>query len=163
MTESLWKVLEHTNDWLRFADTKAAGALAGSGVLGGLAANALLDGSTHLSWPARFFVVTGLIALLVAAALALYVIVPRHKVGEPTSLIYYEHVARKYKNDPDAHHADLMKMLGDRDETGRQLANQIWANATVARQKYLYSSWSLLALAIAVLLLAVGTTITATT
>lgn len=35
MTDNLWKVLEHTNDWLRFADTKAAGALSGSGVLGG--------------------------------------------------------------------------------------------------------------------------------
>ena len=163
MTENLWKVLEHTNDWLRFADTKAAGALAGSGVLGGLAANALLDDSPELSCAARFFVVSGLVALLGATVLALYVVVPRLKVGEPTSLIYYEHVARKYKKDPDTHHADLMKLLGDTNETGRQLANQIWANATVARQKYLYSSWSLLTLAIAVLLLAVGTLIAATT
>lgn len=162
MTDNLWKVLEHTNDWLRFADTKAAGALAGAGVLGGLAANALLDDSTHLSCVARFFVVTGLFSLLAATALALYVVVPRLKVGEPTSLIYYEHVARKYKKDPDAHHADLLKMLDDTDETSKQLANQIWANATVARQKYLYSSWSLLALAIAVTLLAVGTAIAAT-
>ncbi|WP_265444455.1 Pycsar system effector family protein [Flexivirga meconopsidis] len=163
MTDNLWRVLEHTNDWLRFADTKAAGSLAGSGVFGGLAANALFDHSTQLSCTARFFVVAGLVALLAATALALYVVVPRLKVGEPTSLIYYEHVARKYKKDPDAHHADLMRMLGDPDETGKQLANQIWANATVARQKYLFSSWSLLALAIAVLLLAVGTVIAATT
>lgn len=163
MTEDLWRVLEHTNDWLRFADTKAAGALAASGVLGGLAANALLDDSTHLSCATSFFVITGLVALLAAAALALYVVVPRLRVGEPTSLIYYEHVARKYKNDPDAHHADLTQMLGNTEEASKQVANQIWANATVARQKYLYSSWSLLALAIAVLLLAVGTAIAATT
>lgn len=161
MTENLWKVLEHTNNWLRFADTKATGALAGCGVLGGLAANALLDDSNHLSSTTRIVVVAGLIALLVATALALYVVIPRLQVGEPTSLIYYEHVARRYKKAPDAHHADLMKMLGDTDETGKQLANQIWANATVARQKYLYSSWSLLSLAIAVVLLAAGTAIAA--
>lgn len=132
-------------------------------MLGGLAANALLDDTTHLACASLSFVVTGLVGLVVAAGLALYVVVPRLAVGEPTSLIYYEHVARKYKSDVDAHHADLLKVLGDNDEMTRQLANQIWANATVARQKYLFSSWSLLALAIAVVLLACGTAIAALT
>ena len=161
MTDNLWKVLEHTNDWLRFADTKAAGALAGAGVLGGLAANALLDDTTHLRTDALWFVIAGLACLLVSTGLAVFVIVPRLSVGEPTSLIYYEHVARKYKNNADAHHRDLKEMLGDDAALGKQLANQVWANATVARQKYLYSSWSLLALAVAVVLLAVGTGIAA--
>lgn len=134
MTADLWKVLEHTNDWLRFADTKAAGALAGSGILGGLAANALMGDQTHLSGAGMWFVILGLAALLVAAGLALYVIVPRLAVGEPTSLIYYEHVARKYKKDADAHHHDLQELLGDDQALSKQLANQVWANATVARQ-----------------------------
>lgn len=163
MTENLWKVLEHTNDWIRFADTKAAGTLAGSGVLGGLAANALLDEATHLSTVALWFIIVGLTGLLVATGLAVFVLVPRLKAGEATSLIYYEHVARKYKKDADAHHHDLLKLLADDDELDKQLANQVWANATVARQKYLLSGWSLIALAVAVLLLAMGTGIAAIT
>lgn len=163
MTDDLWKVLEHTNDWLRFADTKAAGSLAGSGVLGGLAANALLDDTAHLPCATLAFVIPGLVCLLLAAGLAVLVITPRLNVGEPTSLIYYEHVARKYKKDPDGHCRDLQELLCDDDALAKQLANQAWANATVARRKYMLSSWSLLALAVALLLLTVGAGITALT
>ena len=156
MTQDVWKVLEHTNDWLRFADTKAVGALAAAGVLGGLAANALLGDTGNVSGAALGFVIAGLLALMVAAGLAVFVIVPRLSVGEPNSLIYYEHVARKYKNNPDAHRDALNALLADDDALKDELAHQVWANATVARQKYLYSSWSLLALTIALILLAVG-------
>lgn len=161
MTSDTWKILEHTNEWLRFADTKAAGALAASGVIGGLATNALLDDTTHLPPAAVWFVISGLVGLLVAAGLAVSVLVPRLNVGEPTSLIYYGHVAQKYKKNADAHHLDLQALLSDDAALTKELANQIWANATVARRKYLYSSWSFLALAIGLLLLSGGTVIAA--
>ena len=163
MTEDLWKVLEHTNEWLRFADTKATGSLAASGVIGGLASNALLNDTQRLPASVLWFIIPGLAALLVASGLAVYVIIPRLRVGEPTSLIYYEHVARAYKGDPAAHEKDLLHLLGTEEALGTQLANQIWANATVARTKYLYSSWSLLALTVALVFLAVGTAIAALT
>lgn len=161
MISDTWKILEHTNDWLRFADTKAAGALAASGVIGGLAMNALLDDTTHLPTAAVWFVISGLVGLLVAAGLAVSVLVPRLNVGEPTSLIYYAHVAQRYKKDADAHHQALQALLADEGALTKELANQVWANATVARRKYLFSSWSFLALAIALLLLSAGTIIAA--
>lgn len=158
MTDRLWKVLEHTNEWVRFADTKAAGALAASGVVGGLATNALL-GTNNLSGSALVLVVLGLVGLLFAAGFAVWVLTPQLSVGEPRSLLYFEHVARRYRQDADGHQQDLEALLQDDRALSKQLANQIWANSTVARNKYCRGDWSLRLFFASTSLLGVGTCI----
>jgi hypothetical protein len=148
--DSAWRLLTTTNEWVRFADAKAGGALAGAGVLGAaLFQAATRDNSSHGLDAAVFFACASGVALFGTAILALAALIPRLRVGEPVSLIYFEHVARRYRSDP-AGHADAVKSLvDDEDALFREVASQVWANSVVARKKFLCSGWSIFALGLA--------------
>lgn len=153
MIENAWRLLNSTNEWVRFADAKAGGALAGSGVLAGAIASAgLSDKLSAAPDGAVIFGALSGIAALVAAALALYALIPTLRVGEPVSLIYFEHVARKYRNDSDGHAEAVKDLLTDHDRYFEEVAAQVWANSVVARGKFLASGWALAVLAAGVVL-----------
>ena len=90
----------------------------------------------------------------------MWCLIPTLRVGEPVSLIYFEHVARKYKDDTDGHAAAVRELLSDDDEYFKQVAAQVWANSKVARAKFLASGWALAALAAGVFLGAVAALLT---
>jgi hypothetical protein len=112
--------------------------------------------SANADTGATIFFWLALLGAMVSASLALASLTPRLRVGEPNSLIYFEHVARKYVKDPDGHAAAVKTLLGDEETFFTQIAGQVWANSTVARRKFLWSSWSLFALGVSVLLAAVA-------
>lgn len=154
-------MLNSTNEWVRFADTKAGGALAGAGVLAGALATAgLSDKFAAVPTYAVVFGVLSGIAALIAAALALYGLIPTLRVGEPVSLIYFEHVARKYKNDTDGHAKAVKNLLADEDHYFNEVATQVWANSVVARRKFLASGWALSVLGAGVILCGVAAVMT---
>jgi hypothetical protein len=158
--EDAWRLLNSTNEWVRFADAKAGGALAGAGVLAGALASAAL--SDQFDSAPKIAVILGAlagVAALVAAALALYALIPTLRVGEPVSLIYFEHVARKYKKDTDGHAAAVRDLLADEDRYFKEVAAQVWANSVVARGKFLASGWALAVLGGGVILAGVAAVI----
>jgi len=161
MIDDAWRLLNSTNEWVRFADTKAGGALAGAGVLAGALATAGLSDKFDKAPDAAVWcgVLAG-IAALVAAGLAVYALIPTFRVGEPVSLIYFEHVARRYRKDTDGHAAAVKELLADEDRYFKEVAAQAWANSVVARGKFLASAWALTALGIGVLLGGVAALIT---
>lgn len=73
MIEDAWRLLNSTNEWVRFADAKAGGALAGAGVLAGALATAgLSDKFDTAPNAAVWFGMLAGVAALVAAALSVY-------------------------------------------------------------------------------------------
>jgi hypothetical protein len=161
MIEDAWRLLNSTNEWVRFADAKAGGALAGAGVLAGALASAgLSDKFADTPDAAVGFGVASGVAAIIAAALALYALVPTLRVGEPVSLIYFEHVARKYRDDINGHAAAVKAMLEDEDQFFKEVAAQVWANSVVARGKFLASGWALAVLGCGVLFGGVAAVIT---
>lgn len=153
MIEDAWRLLNSVNEWVRYADAKASGALAGAGVLTGALATAGLSEKYKNAPDAAvcFGVISGGFAI-VAAAIALWSLLPTLRAGEPASLIYFEHVARKYKGDTKGHAAAVKALLTNEDEYFEQVAAQVWANSKVARSKFLASAWALTVLGVAVLL-----------
>ena len=161
MIEDAWRLLNSTNEWVRFADAKAGGALAGAGVLAGALATAgLSDEFDTAPNAAVWFGVLAGVAALVAAALSVYALLPTLRVGEPVSLIYFEHVARRYSADTDGHAEAVKELLSDEDRYFKEVAAQVWANSVVARGKFLASAWALTALGVGVLLGGIAALIT---
>ena len=161
MIEDAWRLLNSTNEWVRFADAKAGGALAGAGVLAGALATAgLSDKFDTAPNAAVWFGMLAGVAALVAAALSVYALLPTLRVGEPVSLIYFEHVARRYRADTDGHAEAVKELLSDEDRYFKEVAAQVWANSVVARGKFLASVWALTALGVGVLLGGIAALIT---
>ncbi|MCE7480874.1 DUF5706 domain-containing protein [Microbacterium profundi] len=161
MIEDAWRLLNSTNEWVRFADAKAGGALAGAGVLAGALATAgLSDKFDTAPGAAVWFGVLAGVAALVAAALSVYALLPTLRVGEPVSLIYFEHVARRYRADTDGHAEAVKELLSDEDRYFKEVAAQVWANSVVARGKFLASTWALTALGVGVFLGGIAALIT---
>jgi hypothetical protein len=159
--EDAWRLLNSVNEWVRYADAKASGALAGSGVLAGALATAgLSDKFKHASELAVVFGVASGFCAVVAAAIALWSLLPTLRAGEPASLIYFEHVARRFKDDTAGHAAAVRELINDDALYFEQVAAQVWANSKVARSKFLASAWALAALGFAVVLGGIAAIIT---
>ena len=138
-----WKAVGLVNDWVRHAETKAAATLATSGVIGGILFN-LVKNQTEFSLTLKIFgPVCG--ALAFAAAIAAVVALwPRLRATEPpTSLLYSDHIARKYPRDNQftEYVAALKGLVADPDSLLEQLGQQVWANARVARRKFRWAGW----------------------
>lgn len=160
MIEDAWRLLNSVNEWVRYADAKAAGSLAGAGVLGGALAQAGLSDKFDAAsgWVVGLAAASG-VAAVFAAAVAIWSFIPTLRVGEPLSLIYFEHVARRYKDDTEGHAAAVRALLADEDEYFKQVTAQVWANSKVARGKFLASGIALFVLGIGVLLAAAAATL----
>lgn len=161
MIDDAWRLLNSTNEWVRFSDAKAAGALAGAGVLAGAVATAGLSHSYAASGQvAVIFIALAGLAALVAAGLAVYSLIPTLRRGPKDSLIYFDHVARHYRGNAEGHARAVHDLLADEDRYLEELAGQVWANSLVARSKFLASGWALLMLGLGVMLAGVGAVFT---
>ncbi|WP_406635123.1 Pycsar system effector family protein [Amycolatopsis sp. WGS_07] len=145
-TEDAWKTLLQTNDWIKVADAKAAATLAASGVLGSVLARSA-PGPTawrQEPWLASLTMLS-LTLTVISAFFALRVFAPRLRAGEPRSLMYFDHIARRYPKALDFK-LTFICML-DRDGLMREsIIEQLWANSRVARRKFkqvAYAIWLL--------------------
>jgi hypothetical protein len=147
-----WKSLSHVNEWIRFADVKAGAALAATGVLGGLLVKQIPSIDDFQSHP----VYTSLLALAIAcdgmaALIATRILAPRLRTGEPRSLLYFDHIARRYAKRSKEFTETFVDLTSKEDRLAFQIAEQIWANSTVARRKFRRVSVSIYLLGAAML------------
>jgi len=134
--EDGWKSLQQVNEWIRFADAKAAAVLAGSGVLGGLLLAAVPDRDDFKVHTTRATLVALAIACVGASSLlSLQILSPRLRTGEPRSLIYFDHIARRYADDRNGFVENYLALTGHGEDLARQVSDQIWSNSRVARHK----------------------------
>ncbi len=152
---SAWKVLAVVNESIRHAEMKGALILGAAGAVGGLLFN--LPGSrTHHGVMDDLVVLICGLSTLAAATFAALCLTPRLRSrDEPDSVIYFHHIARRYRAASQT--ADYGAMLGticaDSDRLIADIAAQIWANSCVARQKFLMARLGLIAVLMAFLTL----------
>jgi hypothetical protein len=136
--------LQQANEMIRFADVKAAAVLAAAGVLTGQLPSA------HGSWAKALLLVAG-VAIALSALLALSTLAPRRETTAGQSLHYYEDVVRRYGHDRNAFVDAWIQAAADEGA----VAGQIWAANMVAYRKFTRITWSIRALGVGVMFLAV--------
>ena len=143
-----WKAVGLVNDWVRHAETKAAVTLATSGVIGGVLFN-LVRNQAEFGLTIKIFGPAAGVLAFGAAVAAVVALWPRLRATEPpTSLLYFDHIARKYPIDHQVteYVAALKRLVADPDGLLDELGHQVWANARVARRKFRWASWAMVAL-----------------
>lgn len=134
--EDAWKTLAQVTDWIKVADTKAGAVLSACGVLGGAVLHGMPPQQQWAQQPWSVGLLFTSLALAAASALlAVQVFAPRLKAGEPTSLLYFDHIARGYAQ-PERFSRHYLTMLDADDRLRESLAEQVWATSTVARRKF---------------------------
>lgn len=134
---TLWQTYETINEWIRFADTKAAAVLGINGILVGFAVtnlSSLMISVLSNEWLLVVALMTGL-STLVSVYFAIKCLNPTLKIGEPTSLIYYAHIASQFTS-PKDYYQKATESFSDDIESTRQIANQVWVNSIVSWKKY---------------------------
>lgn len=153
--DQAWKMLALVNDWIKHAETKAAGTIAASGVSAGVLYNLLKS----VAAPSRSIEVLAAIcgALLAFAGLAAaWALRPRlWSREEPTSSLYFHHIARRHgRRAGSAAYGSIVRELSVADaKLVGEIASQIWANAHVARAKYRWANIGLSAILFALIAL----------
>lgn len=137
-----WKALTLIVDWIKHAETKAGATLAASGVMGTALFN-LVQNQTDPNWFLAAVAVLCSSSLLLAALFSALALRPRLQgKDEPTSSIYFHHIARRHERKAGA--GSYVRAFGDLTSDAEKLvaeiATQVWANAHVARQKYKWGS-----------------------
>ncbi|MFM9700230.1 Pycsar system effector family protein [Streptomyces europaeiscabiei] len=137
--DNAWRTLQIVTDWIKHAEAKAAVMLTAAGVIGGILYSLVSTAPPH-NLP--FDLTASLCALLTAgSAMATGMALrPRRKnIGQPPNLLFFEHVAHAYRSPEDGYTEALSRLLVDDRTLTAAVAEQIWANAHVARRKYFWS------------------------
>lgn len=156
--EHAWKTLGLVNDWIRHADAKAGATLAAAGVIGGLLFT-LVEEHPPNRVAGVFAAIVCSAASVLAIALSALALLPRlrrrwWKQDDPTSPLYFDHIARAHEDDPLPYAEILAALTSSAEATTHEIALQIHANAGIARRKYRHSTQAVLCLVIALLALA---------
>jgi len=141
--EYLWKTYTAILDWIKFSDTKAAAVLAANGAVVGITLtnaetiNTLSDKSIVL----QMLLIIGGLSLYASAILCLLSLIPNLSVGEPSSIIFFAHIAHKSKTVHDYNQA--IDTVFNNNKEVNQIADQIWAISRVAKRKYFLIGWGI--------------------
>ncbi len=141
--DTLWKIYENVQGLIRHSDAKAGAILVADGAIATILLSnvPVLAATCAHSAIVHLLILAGAALLFLSAILAGVSIIPAVDVGDPASLIYFNHIAHFYPT-YDAY-AQAVKEALDRDTIGDDLANQIWIISKVAQKKYRHVAWSI--------------------
>jgi len=138
-----WIVFSQVNEWIKFADMKATALLAIGGVLGGLLVSSAPVSSSH--GVRQILFIAAVISVVLSTLMSLFALLPRlGRSTELTSLIYFDHVARRFAGDRDRFVVAFAAAVEDAAAMRAEIAAQIWANSVVAQRKFrglTYATW----------------------
>ncbi|UXY27241.1 Pycsar system effector family protein [Streptomyces sp. HUAS TT20] len=144
--DNAWRTLQIVTDWIKHAEAKAAVTLTAAGVIGGILYS-LVTTTSPRNLPFDLAASLGAALTAGSAMAAGLVLRPRRKTNgnngnneQPPNLLFFEHIARAYRSPEDGYTQALSRLLADDRKLTTAVAEQIWANAHVARQKYFWSS-----------------------
>jgi hypothetical protein len=148
--EPSWKSLQQVNEWIRFADAKAGAVLAGSGILGGFLVRAIPRLDDFQRYTTRAVLLSiAIVSVGVSSSITLRVLAPRLRTGEARSLIYFDHIARRYPKDRNAFIENFLHLADNETDLARRTAEQVWATSLVARRKFRRVSYAIASLGLA--------------
>ncbi|MGA2538798.1 MAG: Pycsar system effector family protein [Terracidiphilus sp.] len=141
----LWNVHGYTNDYIRFADSKAAFvATAVTGLIAALVASHVFDALNRLpisAWPARSWLgFSALLLLVVALVFAVVAIRPRLHSSVPKGLIYWKSVVRHGNDTTFAAHIKTITPSA----VEVNLSRHVFELARICSRKYFWANLSLL-------------------
>jgi hypothetical protein len=146
--DQAWKVLAGVSSSIRQADWKAALIMGATGAVSSLLYELYENKACHGLLDDVAVSACGLSAFA-AAILATLCLMPRLRSKRgPSSVVYFSHIARRHRSGTeDADYGGLLRsMSADHDRLIGEIANQILANAHVARQKFLMVRLGVMAL-----------------
>lgn len=121
--------LHMVNEWVRFCDSKAGILLALQGII--LTIIFTLTVIPRLGWnPAFVLFVVGCVLFGISIVIGLNAVMPILEVGQPTSKIFFGHVATYEKS------SDYISEVNKGYDFETDILTQIWANSIVAWRKY---------------------------
>lgn len=138
-SEFLWEVHRYTNEYIRFADTKAVFiAGASTALIGSLVASSIFDSCfrtplcswTKLQWMG----VVGLVLLAISLGLSIAAIRPRLWNKTSVGFIYWGSITG---HGTAQHFAQEARVMSDRDKAVA-IAYHLYMLATIAKRKYSY-------------------------
>jgi Family of unknown function (DUF5706) len=141
--DNLWKVHDTVNDWIKYADTKAAAILAANGIMAGVASSNLVSvrGFVEKHPIALVALIPGAIAGGLSVFFCLRCLKPVLSFGQPTSLIFFAHIAQTH----DTHHryaATIRQRFADEQAMIEEVSHQVLANSNVACKKFVAVGWA---------------------
>lgn len=146
-TDDAWKLLSVVNEWVRFADTKAAVALAFAGALAALLFNLVTD-LRQMAVLLDVVVVLTSTLLVATAVLCGLTLAPRTSdnelnSGEEVNRVFFASIATHFKNRRLEYRDVLRTLTTDPSSLVQDLADQIHANAQIALTKSRYVKWAI--------------------
>lgn len=162
--DQAWKALSLVNEWIRHSEAKTGASLGAAGVAGGLLYSLVKSRSDLPGWFDALCVLCGacaFLAILCAAAaliprlhLRSLLSCKRQTPDDWNNLLFYSHIARKYRDDEPSYQEVLHALTLNKLELTKHIANQIHANASVAHRKFTWCGRSVSFLAVSVVTLA---------
>jgi Family of unknown function (DUF5706) len=146
LPDRAWKIFDGVSARIELADAKAGLIL---GVCGVASATILGLVASHHSrgLPLLIAVITSGVFVLLAAACSCATLWPRRLRRDlPSSLVYFDHVARSPDESPATYANALRGLLSDPEALTREIAEQIWATSHVASGKYNWLNRALVSL-----------------
>lgn len=161
MIDTLWKIYENISEWIRFADTKASAIIGINAILVGFVVSNLSVVITSLKGNPLLIVIVSLATIsgIASVYFAIKCLSPTLNVGEPTSFIYFAHIALGFDS-AEKYSRQIQNSLNNKSEFYEHIASEIWANSKIAWRKYKAVTWSTRLLAISILLGLVGIVVT---
>lgn len=154
--DQAWRILDLTNGWIRHGEAKAAATIAAAGVSAGVLYNLHKDVVEPNTWT-QVGTVSSVILIAIAGLAAAWSLRPRlWSRSKPTSSLYFSHIARQHGRSAGAeqYRALVRRLTVDEEALTDQIADQIWANAHVARAKFSWANVGLTAILLALFALA---------
>ncbi|MEI5098342.1 DUF5706 domain-containing protein [Streptomyces sp. PmtG] len=132
-------------------------------MVGGVLYSLSTGGEDHSAW----FAAAAALSVVCAVASGLsagLVLWPRQRLSgavTSTSLLFYDHIGREYAAGHTDYRDRLNALLRDEDALVAAVAEQIWANAVVARRKFRWVARSIGLLLVSLIALAVAAVLSA--
>lgn len=154
--ERYWRILQNNVEWLRFSETKASIILTSYGVLFTIIYTNAVAVFSSINHPGavRWFVVLFGTASLTSIVSAFLTIRPRLRNTNPTSILYFRHIFKKYQT-ASAYKQAAHLILDDENLYTDHLTEQIHTISKVANSKYVCAGIAVWAFAISLALLVI--------
>lgn len=134
--EYLWHIYENIADYIKFSDTKSGAVLAANGVVAGigLSNSGAISGLTSRGPVFTVLTVFAVVCLLSSAGSCVAAILPKLRVGEPSSVVFFAHISKRCQTAQE--YRTAVDGVFENGKEVTQLQDQIWALARVATRKF---------------------------
>lgn len=158
--ESLWKIYNAVNEWIKFSDTKAAVVLATNGVVLSIFFSNILKYIKPLflyqvlTSFVILFIIIGTVAGILSIIYAIFCLIPDTGSYKSKSLVFFGDIAQF--DTPEEYSKEAKKELFNELNLKDHIFQEIWINSRIASDKYDNVKLSIKLLGIAVLFLIIS-------